>query len=177
MPNFRPFLPFVLQKMPGGNPQINPFYKAKIKKINRLWAVRIYQLWKRSGYTSMSNSRPSFHAQNRDQMSSEHTFSRICPGNTKFDAFHKIKIAAKLGKSTDHQKILTSFEGGQDTPACQIWGNSLHVFPRKCPENHRFNMIDEIQLHLTSNAGTFLFPCCWFEQAVSCEQTIEFQDF
>ena len=56
------------------------------------------------------------------------------PRNPKCDPFHKVKVAPKAGKSTDHDQHLISIEGGQDTPACQIAGCSLHAFSGKCPE-------------------------------------------
>ena len=56
------------------------------------------------------------------------------PGNLKFDPFHKVKIAPKLDKSTDHDPNLLSSEGGQDKSACKFSGHSLHVFPEKCPK-------------------------------------------
>ena len=49
-------------------------------------------------------------------------------GNPKFDPFHKVKIAPKLDKSTDHDPNLISSEGGQDKSACKFSGHSLYVF-------------------------------------------------
>ena len=42
-----------------------------------------------------------------------------------------VKMAPKWGKATDHDPNVISFKGGQDTSACQILGNSSHVFWRK----------------------------------------------
>ena len=59
---------------------------------------------------------------------------RKLAGNPKFDLFHSLEIAQKLGKSTNPNQNLFSSEGGQDTAACQISGHSFHAFSRKCPE-------------------------------------------
>ena len=56
------------------------------------------------------------------------------PGNSKFDLFHKVKIASKLKKSINCNHNLISSESGQDTSAYQISVHSLHAFSRKCPE-------------------------------------------
>ena len=46
----------------------------------------------------------------------------------------KIKVAPKVRKSTDHDHNPVSSNGGQDTLAGKISGNSFHVFCVKYPE-------------------------------------------
>ena len=45
-----------------------------------------------------------------------------------FYPFKWTKIALKL----ENQKTMTKYEGGQDTSAYQISGQSFHAFPSEC---------------------------------------------
>ena len=48
--------------------------------------------------------------------------------------FHKVKMAPKLGKPTDNNQNLSGSEGGLNISACQISGQSVYAFSRKCME-------------------------------------------
>ena len=68
----------------------------------------------------MPNSRPFLHC----------SLKKI-HRNLKFAHLHKVKVAPKGQKSTDHKQNLISSEGGQGTSVCQISGHSSFVFSRK----------------------------------------------
>ena len=97
MPNFRPFLSCVFQKMPG-NPIVWPVWlsqnAAKMRKINRAWP-KCDQFWRWSRYFSIL---PMHFQENA--------------ANSKFDLFHCVKMASKWGKLTDCNQNLIISEGG-----------------------------------------------------------------
>ena len=93
---------------------------AKIRKITRLWPKHNqFGTW--SGYISMSNFRPFL----------PWGLKKMCR-NLNFNPFHRVKIATKLGKSTDCDKNLINSEGDQDTSESPFSGQSFHAFSRKC---------------------------------------------
>ena len=52
------------------------------------------------------------------------------------------QIEPKFEKWKDRDHKINSYEGGQDTSACNISGHSLHAFSDKCPDTTnltRFN--------------------------------------
>ena len=68
-------------------------------------------------------------------------------GNPKYDQFHKVKLAPKGRKSTDHNQILINSEGGHGTSACTIWGHSLHGFNMKCSETSNLTSFTDSYWH------------------------------
>ena len=85
---------------------------AKVNKIN--WPTpKTNQLWRLSSACQMSDHHPL-------------VLSRKCLEPHIWSVLLN-QSGAKWGKSTDHCQNLISFEGGQDSSACQISGHSYHA--------------------------------------------------